>query len=230
MPTSQVQYLSDGFTIQAFLASPDAAPRQAPGIILLHEWWGLNDHIKDVAKRFAKEGFAVLAPDLYSRQGYKVTGIPAEAAKLMGAVSTQGVLRDMNASAKFLQQQVGVAPFGIGMVGFSMGATFALMVACHNSDVKAAAAFYGKVPPVETIRYLLCPVLYHYGAKDDWVTQSEVDLLKEGLAKNGKPGEIKVFPNAAHAFFNDTRPEAYRPEEASQAWRASLQFLRRYVR
>ena len=111
-----------------------------------------------------------------------------------------------------------------------MGGTFALMMATHSSTMKASVPFYGKVPPIETLNYLLCPVLYHYGAKDGWVTRQEADRLKEGLTKFGKPGDVHIYPEAGHAFFNDTRPDAYHAEDAKRAWERTLQFLRAHLR
>jgi len=197
---------------------------------VLHEWWGLNDHIMDVARRFAGAGFVALAPDLYARQGSKVTADPAEAAALMNALSSQAALRDLNAAVRCLAAQPVVEPQRIGVIGFCMGGTFVLTLATHNSDIRAAVPFYGKVPPLETFRFLLCPVLYHYGAKDQWVTRQEVDRLREGLARYGKPGEVHVYPEAGHAFFNDTRPEAYRAEDARLAWERTLKFLVTHLR
>ena len=221
-----VRFLSDGASIPAFLARPAQRAGQAPAVLVLHEWWGLNDHIRDVARRFAAAGYVALAPDLYARLGSKVATDPAEAGKLMSAISSQAVLRDLNvATSKYLAAQPLVDPWRIGMVGFSMGGTFALTQAGHNSDLKAVAAFYGKVPPIETFRYLLCPVLYHYPAKDGWVTKQEVELLTQGLEKHGKPGTVHVYPEAGHAFFNDTRPEVYRAADAALAWERTLQFL-----
>jgi carboxymethylenebutenolidase len=230
LQTETVQFPSDSFTIKAFLARPTSAKGQASAVIVIQEWWGLNDHIKDIAQRFAREGYAALAPDLYSRLGYKVTKDPNEAAKLMEALSSQAALRDLNAATNFLQQQPFVDPQRIGVVGFCMGGTFALMTATHNSTIKASVPFYGKVPPIETLNYLLCPVLYHYGAKDGWVTRQEVDRLKEGLAKFGKPGEVQIYPEAGHAFFNETRPDAYCAEDAKRAWERTLAFLAKYLR
>ena len=111
-----------------------------------------------------------------------------------------------------------------------MGGTIALIMAGHNSDLKAVVPFYGKVPPIETCRYLLCPVLYHYGAKDGWVTKQEVDRLQQGMAQHGKPGTAHVYPNAGHAFFNDTRPEAYHAASAKLAWERTLRFFREQLR
>lgn len=229
MPRSEtVQFTSDATAITAFLARPDAAVA-APAVMILHEWWGLNDHIKEIARRFANEGYAALAPDLYSRLGSKVTKDSQEAANLMGALSSQLALRDLNAATAYLKQQPFVDGLRIGVVGFSMGGTFALTQVCHNSDLKAVAVFYGKVPPIESLDYLLCPVLYHYGEQDGWVTKQEVDRLRQGLAQHGKPGEVVVYPNGRHAFFNDTRPDVYNPSDATAAWQKTLQFFATYL-
>jgi carboxymethylenebutenolidase len=224
-----VQFTSDAFTIKGFLARPSQTRGRSPAVLILHEWWGLNDHIKDIAQRFIQEGYVALAPDLYSRLGYKVTRDPTEAAALMNALSSQAVLRDLNAATTYLKAQPVVDPLRIGVVGFCMGGTLALTQATHNSDIKAAVPFYGKVPPIETLDYLLCPILYHYGAKDEWVTGQEVERLKQGLERYGKPGAVHVYPEAGHAFFNDTRPEVYRAEDAKLAWERTLQFFRQYL-
>jgi carboxymethylenebutenolidase len=220
-----VQFTSDAFTIKAFLARPNGSTSVAPAVLLLHEWWGLTEHIKDVARRFASEGYAALAPDLYSRLEQKVAQTPQEAAVLMNALSSQAVLRDLNASTAYLKTQSFVDPLRISVVGFSMGGTFALTQAAHNSDLKAVVAFYGKVPPIETFRYLLCPVLYHYAARDSWVTRQEVDRLRQGFQQFGKPGAVCEYHEADHAFFNETRPEVYRPADATLAWERTLRFL-----
>ena len=228
--TSTVQWMSDGAALRGFLARPLVAPAtRLPAIVILHEWWGLNDHIQEIARRFAGEGFVALAPDLYSRIGAAATKDPAEAAKRMDLLSSQAVLRDLNAATTFLKVQPFIDPLRLGVVGFCMGGTFALTQAGHNSDLKAAVAFYGKVPPVETLDYLLCPVLYHYGAKDGWVTKQEVDRLAQGLRQFGKPGAVHVYPEAGHAFFNDTRPDAYHAESAALAWTRTLDFFQRYL-
>ncbi len=227
--TGMVQFPSDRFSISAFLARPShRAP--AAAVLVLHEWWGLSDHIMDVVRRFARDGYVAMAPDLYSRLGYKVTSDPAEAAKLMESLSSQAALRDLNAATQYLKEQLFVDPLLIGAVGFSMGGSLTLTMAEHNSELKAAVIFYGKIPPIETLDYLLCPVLYHYGAKDGWVTEQEVDRLKEGLEKYGKPGALCSYPEAGHAFFNDTRPDVYRADDAKQAWAGTLQFLAEYLR
>ena len=250
-----VHFQSDRFTIPAFLARPSAVPAEgAPGVLVLHEWWGLNDSIKERARRFAEAGFAALAPDLYARLGsteislreisqyatidkiprprpgyFIVTDRPTEAAGLMSSLSSQAVLRDLLAATRFFKQQPGVDAQRIGLIGFSMGGTFALTQASHNSDLKAVVAFYGKVPPIETLRFQVCPIQYHYPAKDAWVTPDEVQRLSDGFARYGKTGQVHRYPDADHAFFNHARAEAYRAQDAALAWDRTLTFLRRYL-
>ena len=235
--TSSVTFPGDGgATIAAFLARP-ASAQPRPAVVIVHEWWGLNDHIKDIAQRFAREGYVALAPDLYSRMpapatagggpgGNKVAKDAQEAAKLMESLQSQIVLRDLNAAVtRYLKTQPFVDPLKIGVVGFCMGGTFALMMAAHNSDVKAAVPFYGQVPPTDSLKYLVAPVLYIHGGQDTWITKREADRLQQGLQQYGRPGEVKSYPACGHAFFNDTRPDVYRPNEAKDAWQRTLAFL-----
>lgn len=233
--TSTVSFPSEdkGVTVSAFLAQPSgrlpSGNRPAPAVVISHEWWGLNDHIKDIAQRFAREGFVALAPDLYARQGSPVTKDAGEAAKLMESLKSQLTLKDLNGAVKWLKQQPFVDAWKIGATGFCMGGTFALMLASHNSDIKASVPFYGQVPPTDNLKYLLCPILFIHGAQDGWITKAEVERLRQGLAQFGRPGEVRSYPDAGHAFFNDTRPEAYRPAEAQDAWRRTLAFLRTHL-
>jgi len=226
--TSEVSIPIEGAAMRAFLARPDEA-KPGPAIIVIHEWWGLNDHIRDVAQRFAREGYAALAPDLYSRLGNKVTKDATEAAKLMEGLKSQQVLTDLNAVTRWLKQQPFVDPIKLGVVGFCMGGTFALMMAAHNSDIKAAVPFYGQIPPTDSLKYLVAPLLYIHGGQDTWIVKREAERLAEGLKQFGRPGEVKSYPDCPHAFFNDTRPDVYRPQEARDAWQRTLAFLASHI-
>lgn len=223
-------FSSDGAAIRAYLAQPPGAGAPHPAVIVIHEWWGLTDHMKDIAQRFARAGYVALVPDLYSRQGNTVTTDAAQAASLMNALQSQQVLLDLNAAVRFLKEQPDVDPLRLGVVGFCMGGTFALMAATHNSDLKAAVPFYGKVAPNETLARLLAPVLYHYGAQDGWVTKQEVDTLQNALKLFNKAGAVQTYPDAGHAFFNDTRPDAYHAPSAALAWERTLAFLGQHLR
>ena len=225
-----VQFISDQTPIRAFLARPSQAPEPLPTLVILHEWWGLNDYTKELARRFAQVGYVALAPDLYSRQGHKVTTSPQEAADLMNNLSSQHVLRDLNCGTAYLKTQPFVDPQRIGMIGLSMGAILALTQASHSSELRAVVAFYGKVPPIESINYFTCPIMFHHAGKDTWVTSQEVERLKQGLEKFGKSGVVHLYPEADHAFFNESRPEVYRADDARLAWERTLQFLGEHLR
>lgn len=226
--SSSVEFPSDGVTIRGFLSRPTSgAPH--PAVIIIHEYWGLNDHMRELAERFAREGYAALVPDLYSRMGSPVPKNAQEAGKLMGQLSSQLALRDLNATTKHVKAQPFVDPQRLAAVGFCMGGTFSLMMAANNSDLKASVTFYGQIPPSDTFKYFVSPILFIYGAQDDWVPKADVERLRQGLQDLGKPGEVRSYPNAGHAFFNDTRPEVYRPVEARDVWQRVLAFLKTHL-
>jgi len=227
--TTSVTFPGDKLLLAGFLARPPE-PGPKPAVVVIHEWWGLNDHIKDLAKRFAREGYVALAPDLYSRLGNKVTKDPTDAARLMESLQSQHVLKDLNATTAYVKTLPFVDPMKLGIVGFCMGGTFALMAAAHNSDIKAAVPFYGQVPPTDSLKYLVAPILYIHGGQDTWITKREADRLAQGLKQFGRPGEVVSYPDCGHAFFNDTRPDVYRPEQAKDAWQRTLQFLAAHLK
>lgn len=225
---AMVQYPSDGVTVRAYMVGPKA--KSLPAIIVVQEWWGLNDHIKDVARRYAKEGYVAIVPDLYSRLGNKVTADPNEAGKLMGALQQQDGLKDLNATVNYLKTVSGVDAARIGVTGFCMGGSYALMLPCVNSSIKAAVPFYGQVPNPDTpLQKLACPVLYIYGEDDGWITKADVQRLANALKRYKKTGEIKTYPGAPHAFFNDTRKDVYKPAEAKDAWNRAVAFFKQHL-
>lgn len=223
-----VQYPSEGVVVHAYVAAPPGKNR--PAIIIVQEWWGVNDHIKDIARRYAREGFVAVAPDLYSRLGHKVTADPNEAGKLMNALKQEDGLKDLNATVAYLKTVPEVDPNRIGVTGFCMGGSYALMLPCINPSIKAAAPFYGWIPNPETpLQNLACPILYIYGEEDGYISKGEVQRLANALRKYNKQGEIKTYPGASHAFFNDTRKDVYRPAEAKDAWNRALSFFRQHL-
>lgn len=226
---SMVQYPSEGVTVRAYMVQPQAkGPR--PALIVVQEWWGLNDHMKDVARRYAREGYLAIAPDLYSRLGNKITADPNEAGKLMNTLKQEDGLKDLNATVKYLKTVPGVDAAKIGVTGFCMGGSYALMLPCVNREIKAAVPFYGQVPSPDTpLQNLACPVLYIYGEDDGWITKADVQRLAAALKKHNKPGEIKTYPGASHAFFNDTRKDVYKPAEAKDAWTRALAFFKQHL-
>ncbi len=227
-----VHYRSDGVTVRAYLAGPQTKEKP-PAVIVVQEWWGLNDHIKDVARRFAAEGYAAIAPDLYSRFQNEVVpnSNPKRAGELMGQLKQEDGLKDLNATVAYLKSVPEVDPARIGVIGFCMGGSYALMLPCVNTEIKAAVPFYGQVPNPDTpLQKLACPVLYIYGEEDGWITKADVQRLAAALKKYNKPGEIKTYPGAPHAFFNDTRKDVYKPAEAKDAWTRTLAFFKQHLK
>ncbi|MGE3154325.1 MAG: dienelactone hydrolase family protein [Nitrospiraceae bacterium] len=226
---TMVQYPGEGGTIRALLVS-EAAKEPRPTIIVVQEWWGLNDHIKDIARRVAREGYVAIAPDLYSRFGHVVTTNANEAGQLMNKLKQEDGLNDLVATVTYLRLAPEVDAGRIGVIGFCMGGSYTLMLPCVSRDIRAAVPFYGQVPnPDNPIQNLACPILYIYGEDDGWITRADVQRLAGALKKYGKAGEIKTYPGATHAFFNDTRKEVYRPAEAQDAWGRAVAFFRQHL-
>ncbi len=224
-----VQYSSGTIGMKAFVAAPQTREK-LPAVIVVQEWWGLTDHIKDIARRYAAEGYVAIAPDLYSRLGHALTTDAGEAGKLMNTLKQEDGLAELNATVAYLKSVPEVNATKIGVTGFCMGGSYALMLPCVNSEVKAAVPFYGQVPnPDIPIQKLACPVLYLYGEDDGWITKADVQRLAAALKKYNKAGEIKTYPGAPHAFFRDTDPSVYRPEAAKDAWARTKGFFKQHL-
>jgi carboxymethylenebutenolidase len=196
-------------------------------VIVIQEWWGLNEHIKNVAERYAREEYIALAPDLYRG---KVTADPNEAGKLMGALNREEAVKDLLGAIQHLRAMKEVRGDRIGVTGFCMGGSYALLLPCRTKEIRAAAPYYGEIPDEAALRNLACPILYVYGDADFWITKDEVKRLEASLKKLGKPGEVKIYPGAPHAFFNDTRQDVYRQTEAQDAWRRTLDFFAKHLK
>lgn len=224
-----VHYPSDGVTVTAYVAAP-VTTEQRPAMIIVQEWWGLVEHIKDIARRFAGEGYIAIAPDLYSRLGHAVTTDSNEAGALMNRLNQEDGLKDLQATVGYLKTVPEVDAARIGVAGFCMGGFYALMLPCLTDEIKAAVPYYGQVPNPDTpLQNLGCPVLYIYGEDDGWITKADVQRLAAALKKYKKSGEIKTYPGATHAFFNDVRNEVYKPAEAKDAWTRTLAFLKEHL-
>jgi carboxymethylenebutenolidase len=226
---AMAEYPSDGVTVHAYVVAPRMKGKR-PAIIVVQEWWGLNQHIKDVAKRVAREGYVAIAPDLYSRFGHPVATDEKEAGQLMNRLSMEDGLKDLNATVAYLKTVPEVDAGRIGVTGFCRGGSYTLMLPCVNPAIKAAVPFYGQVPNPDTpLKNLSCPVLYVYGEDDGWITKADVQRLAQALKKYNKAGEIKTYPGAPHAFFNDTRKDVHRPAEAQDAWARAMAFFRQHL-
>ncbi len=198
----EISYAGKACTLKAYSAEgAGGGPR--PAVIVVQEWWGLDDHIKDVARRFAAEGYFAVAPNLYSRQGYKVTKDANVAGELMGGLAMADGIDDLVSTIEWIKTQPAADGTKIGVTGFCMGGSYATLLPCVSKEIKAAAPFYGEIPPDEQLRNLNCPMFYAYGENDGWIQRADVDRLAAALKKFGKPGEVKVYAGCSHGFFND---------------------------
>lgn len=205
-----------------YLARP--ASGTGPGLVVLQEWWGLVDHIKDIADRFAAEGFVTLAPDLY--HGDSTTN-PDEAGRKMMALDIARAGQDVEAAVSHLLGLEAVSPKKVGTMGFCMGGQLALQAAVEHGDaVSCAVDFYGIHPNVQLdFGKLKVPVLAHFGKRDEFVNEEAANGLIGSIRDAG--GSVDPhFYETGHAFFNDARPEAYDPAAAQAAMTRTLDFLR----
>ena len=221
MSGQNVEFSSNGGTTRGYLAIPEKG--KGPGVVVIQEWWGLVDHIKDVCDRFAADGYVALAPDLYHG---KTTKSPDEAGKLMMALNIDQAERDLRGAVNYLRTHEATTSKKVGIVGFCMGGALSLYAATKNPDIGACVVFYGGHPNVKPdLPNLQAPVLGLYGEKDGFVTPQLVRELEKKLKDLGKSTEIHVYPNADHAFFNDQRPEVYDEKAAGDAWQRTMQFF-----
>jgi len=218
-----VQFASDGGTSEGYQALPGT--RKGRGVIVLQEWWGLVDHIKDVADRFSKEGFVTLAPDLYHG---KTTTSPDTAGKLFMALNIAQVEKDLRGAVDYVLRIPECQGNKVGIVGFCMGGQLSLYAACTNASVGACVVYYGIHPNVHPeIARLQAPVLGFFGDKDTSVPPQAVRKLEDELRANSKQAEFHVYKGANHAFFNNTRPEVYDDSSAKDSWKRMLEFFRK---
>jgi carboxymethylenebutenolidase len=223
MAGQMMEFQSDGGTAQGYLSLPEGG--RGPGVVVIQEWWGLVPHIKSVADRFAREGLVALAPDLYHGD---VARSPDEAGKLMMALNIAQTEKDLRGAVQYLLNQEATTGNRVGTVGFCMGGALSLYAASKNEQVGACVVFYGIHPKVEPdLNNLRAPVLGLFAENDKSVPPEAVRELEAKLRERGKQVETHIYPGTDHAFFNDTRPEVYDAGAAADAWRRTIEFLRR---
>jgi len=205
----------------AYVARPHT--EAIAGVVLIQEWWGINDHIRDIAGRYANEGYLCVAPDLYRG---RVAADPQEAAALMNALTTEDGIELVRKAIDAAQESYEVKKFGI--TGYCMGGTYALRAACEMPELRAAAPFYGDIPEERVLAKLTVPTLFIAGTRDAWINPEKVNTLKELARKYNLPVEVVSY-DADHAFFNDTRPQVYNTEAAADAWQRVLAHFRRHL-
>lgn len=205
----------------AHVARPETDTASA--VLLIHEWWGINDHMRDIAGRFANEGYLCVAPDLFRG---KTASNTEEASKLMNGLPIEDGIETINEAISETKIKYKSQRFGV--IGFCMGGTFALHAACEIDDIAAAAPFYGDIPPEGVLENLKAPTLFIAGSKDAWINAEKVNALKAAARKYDLPVEVMVY-EADHAFFNNTRREVYDADSATDAWQRVLELFRKHL-
>lgn len=203
-----------------------------PAVLVIQEAFGLNDHIKDVARRVAAEGYVALAPDLFYRGGKGRTAgydnLP-KALELMGALRDDEIVADVGSAIAYLEKQADVKKARVGITGFCMGGRVSYLAACALPDeITAAAPYYGGGIPIDRTATLRAPVLAFFGADDPFIPLDSVEKLRTEAARLGKQVEVIVYPGAPHGFFCNER-DSYRPEAAADAWEKTKAFFKRHL-
>lgn len=201
----------------AYAAFPDAGNGKA--VVVIHEWWGLNDHVKDIVNRYAAEGFVAIAPDLY--RGTIATNAE-DASKLMHALQIDDGLDTIRNAMFSATEKYGISHFGI--TGYCMGGTFALRAACELEGISAAVPFYGDIPGDDVLQQLKVPTIFVSGTRDQWISPEKVAGLEDATERFELPVQSLKY-DADHAFFNDTRPEVYDATAAADAWAKAVAFF-----
>ncbi|HEY3247814.1 MAG TPA: dienelactone hydrolase family protein [bacterium] len=223
-----VSFPSGAVTVQAYLAKPKAAG-PTPGVIVIHENRGLLEHFKDVCRRFVKVGYAALAVDLASGEGGTAKfSDSAEVTAILGRTPPEQLVAMLNSGVRHLQDQPQVRKDRIGAMGFCFGGGMTWRLATQNTDLKAAAPFYGPNPPLEVVAKIKAAILAVYGALDQRINAG-IPAVREAMDKTRVVHEIVIYPNAGHAFFNDTGA-AYNATAAKEAWTKTLAWFDKYLK
>lgn len=218
MTTDTLSFDTAGGATTAFVAKPDSETNKA--VIVIQEWWGLNDHIKDIAGRYAAEGFIAIAPDLYRGE---VATNPDDASKMMKELKLEDGLDTIKNAIQAATDNLGINHFGI--TGYCMGGTYALRAACDLEGISAAAPFYGDIPGDDVLQKLTVPTIFISGTKDQWINPEKVAGLEDATERFELPLQSVKY-DADHAFFNNTRPEVYNDTAAKDSWAMVVAFFK----
>ncbi len=220
-----VLYLDrDDSTLSGYLARP--AEGAAPAVIVIQEWWGLDEHIRAVTRRFAEAGFAALAPDLYHGS---VTTEPDEARKLVMELDMAAAVREIDQAISFMLEHEFVASVKAGIIGYCLGGGLALQTATVSEQVAAAVPYYGALLSPDQAAQVKAAVQAHYGTADRFDLNDVAEMIEIIKTQAGFDAEAHIYEGAPHSFFNDTR-NSYRAAAAAAAWERTLAWFRSYIR
>ena len=226
--SSTVSYKNGNVDLSGYLSKPTKKGKY-PAILVIHENRGLNEHTRDVARRFAAAGYVALASDALSRKGGTGSfATPEKAREAFSTLNMTEVMSDLNAGLAFLNAHENVKKGRLASIGFCWGGARSFKLATEPNDLKAAVVFYGTAPTEAELTQTRVPVLGIYGETDERIT-SKVPEVDAAMKKLKKSYEYKIYPGAAHAFFNDTG-ERYNAVAAKDAWERTLAFLKKNVK
>lgn len=218
----EVTYKSGDETVTGILYTPTGSG-PFPGIVVIHEWWGLNDWVKEQASKLADQGYVALAVDLYRG---KVADNPNTAHELMRGVPEDRAARDLHAAVEFLTSQTNVKKDRIGSIGWCMGGGYSLNVALSEPTLTAAVINYGHLATdPAALHKINAAILGNFGGQDQGIPPDDVKKFEEALKKDGKQADIKIYPDAGHAFENPNNKAGYRATDAADAWQRTVKFL-----
>jgi carboxymethylenebutenolidase len=222
-----VTYKSGTETVNALLYTPQGKG-PFPALVVIHEWWGLNDWVKEEASKLADQGYVALAIDLYRG---KVATTPEEAHEIMRGVPDDRSSRDLLAATSYLSSQSNVDPKRIGSIGWCMGGGYAFNLAVDDPKLKAVVINYGHLASDDaTLKKINAAVLGIFGGQDRGIPAADVKKFEAQMKALGKTAEIHIFPDAGHQFENPNNKQAYRADDAAQAWRLTTDFLAQYLK
>jgi len=222
-----VTYKSGADTVNAILYTPQGKG-PFPALVVIHEWWGLNDWVKEQASRLADQGYVALAIDVYRG---KVATTPEEAHEIMRGVPEDRAGRDLLAATSYLSAQSNVDPKRIGSIGWCMGGGYSLNLAVNDPKLKVAVINYGHLASDDaTLKKINAAILGIFGGQDKGIPVADVKKFESQLKALGKTVEIHVFPDAGHAFQNPNNKQGYRADDAAAAWKITTDFLAQYLK
>ena len=223
-----VVYKSGMAQVGGYLATP-TGKGPFPAVIVIQEWWGLNDWVKQQADKLATQGYVALAPDLYRG---KVATTQEDAHQLMSGLPEDRAVGDLKAAWAFLNARKDVNTARIGVIGWCMGGKYALRVAVEEPKLAAAVAYYGAPPTDSTaIARIQAPVLGNYGGDDKGPAPDDVRAFEAAMKKAGKSVDVKIYDGAPHAFANENNPwGGYRKEAAADAWSRTTTFFASHLK
>jgi len=220
--SKNVSYKSGDDTVQAVMYAPEGKG-PFPGIVVIHEWWGLNDWVKEQASKLSDQGYVALAIDLYRG---KVATTPDEAHEIMRGVPEDRAARDLHAAFEFLKAESNVKKDRIASIGWCMGGGYSFDVALQEPTLAADVINYGHLASdSESLQKINASILGIFGGQDRGIQVEDVKKFEQSMKQLGKKVEIVIYPNAGHAFENPNNKAGYRADDAADAWKRTVKFL-----